>query len=81
MNPRSAVANVERRGHKFVRSFLWQLGDEYDIPEFLTRPVKLNYPEGHRVRAVTHRMVEAEDIDLALDRILGVVQEFPAGLS
>ncbi len=39
--------------------------------------VRLNYPEGPRVRAVTHRMVSAEDIDWALDRIQSILLEFP----
>ena len=43
--------------------------------------VKLNYPEGPRVRAVTHRTVEAEDVDWALGRMQDVVREFPAGVS
>lgn len=51
------------------------------IDRLRERGVKLNYPSRPTIRAVTHRMVEAEDIDLALDRIRDVVQEFPAGLS
>ena len=38
--------------------------------------VKLNYPEGPRVRAVTHRMVEAEDVDRALDATREVMRGF-----
>ncbi len=51
------------------------------IDHLREKDVKLNYPEGPRLRAVTHRMVEAEDIDRALDRMQDVVQEFPTGLS
>ncbi len=43
--------------------------------------VKLNYPSGTRIRAVTHRMVEAVDVDWALDRMHTVLQEFLAGAS
>ncbi len=43
--------------------------------------VKLNYPSGSRIRAVTHRMVEAEDVDRALATIHSVMQEFLKGAS
>lgn len=39
------------------------------------RGVKFTYPGGRRVRAVTHRMVGAEDIDEALSRIETLVKE------
>lgn len=37
--------------------------------------VRLNYPEGPKIRAVTHRMIEAEDVDWALERMQHVVRE------
>ena len=47
------------------------------IDRLWERGVKLNYPEGPRIRAVTHRMIEAEDVDWALERVQDVVQELP----
>ncbi len=48
-------------------------------PDFIqlmaARGVRFTYPGGRRVRAVTHRMVGAEDIDEALDRVEVVVGE------
>ncbi|MCK9357940.1 MAG: aminotransferase class I/II-fold pyridoxal phosphate-dependent enzyme [Dehalococcoidia bacterium] len=49
------------------------------IDRLFERGVKLNHPEGPRVRAVTHRMVEAEDVDWALEQMREVVEEFRAG--
>lgn len=49
------------------------------IDRLYERGVKLNHPEGPRVRAVTHRMVEAEDVDWALERMGEVVREFGVG--
>lgn len=40
--------------------------------------VKLNYADGPRVRAVTNRMVEAADIDRAVDIAASVAREFRA---
>ena len=48
------------------------------IDRLRERGVQPNYPSKPTIRAVTHRMVEAVDIDLALGRIRSVVQEFPA---
>ena len=45
----------------------------HTAPDFIramvSREVRFTYPGGRRVRAVTHRMVDAEDIDEALNRI------------
>jgi len=46
------------------------------IDRLWQRGVRLNHPEGPRVRAVTHRMVEAEDVAFALEQIRQVVAEF-----
>lgn len=45
------------------------------IDRLYERGVKLNYPEGPRIRAVTHRMIEAEDVDWALQRMEDVARE------
>ncbi len=45
------------------------------IQQMAARGVRFTYPGGRRVRAVTHRMVGAEDIDEALDRVEAVVGE------
>jgi urease gamma subunit len=45
------------------------------IDRLYERGVKLNYPEGPRIRAVTHRMIEAEDVDWALERMEDVARE------
>ncbi len=47
------------------------------IDRLFTVGVRLNHPEGPRVRAVTHRMVSADDVDWALERIESVLLEFP----
>jgi threonine aldolase len=45
----------------------------FEAPHFIemmqSRGVKFTYPGGHRVRAVTHRMISQDDIDEALKRI------------
>jgi threonine aldolase len=43
------------------------------------RGVKVNYPSRPRIRAVTHRMVAAEDVDRALGIIEDVTKDFTAG--
>ena len=74
-SPEKTLSNIGMFGlpsHIPPRAFIDRLRE---------KGVKLNYPSRPRVRAVTHRMVEAEDIDRALDRIQSVVQEFRAGPS
>ena len=46
------------------------------VDGMLERGVKMSHREGPRFRAVTHRMVEAEDVDRALDAIREVVTAF-----
>jgi len=46
------------------------------IDRLFERGVRLNYPEGPRIRAVTHRMVSAEDVDWALGQMREVASEF-----
>ncbi len=45
------------------------------IDRLRQRGVRLNYPVGPRVRAVTHRMISAEDVDRALELIGEVAQQ------
>ncbi|MCK5584972.1 hypothetical protein KAJ02_02765, partial [Candidatus Bipolaricaulota bacterium] len=46
------------------------------IDRLSDKGVKLNYPEGPRIRAVTNRMVETEDIDRVLEQMQLVMREF-----
>lgn len=74
-SPEKTVSNIvmfSLPAHVPPRAFIDRLRE---------RGVKLNYPVGPRVRAVTHRMVGPEDIDWALDRIQDVVQELRSGPS
>ncbi len=74
-SPEKTVTNIVMFGlpsHVPARDFIDRLRES---------GVKLNYPIGSRVRAVTHRMVEDADIDRMLDEIRNVLQEFPAGVS
>lgn len=48
------------------------------IDRLRERGVKLNYPVGARIRAVTHRMVRSGDIDKALARVAEVLEELRA---
>ena len=45
------------------------------MPAMDTRGVRVLYRGGRRIRAVTHRMVSAADIDEALTRIEQVIKE------
>jgi threonine aldolase len=49
------------------------------IDHLYERGVKLNHREGPRVRAVTHRMVSAEDVDWAIELMREVAGEFRGG--
>lgn len=69
-SPENTVTNIvmfSPPSHVPPRAFIDRLRD---------RGMKLNYPVGPRIRAVTHRMVQAEDIDWAAGRLRDVVQEF-----
>ncbi|MFW6149967.1 MAG: low-specificity L-threonine aldolase [Chloroflexota bacterium] len=69
-SPESTLTNIVMFSlplHMPPRAFIDRLRD---------RGVKLNYPVGPRIRAVTHRMVQADDIDWAIGRMRDVVQEF-----
>ena len=67
-----------------VQTNLVYFGLPLDVParsfaeRLRERGVKLNSLGESRVRAVTHRMVEAEDIDRTLDAIRDVVEEMRA---
>ena len=82
----SQIPGIECAPEKTVTNIvMFSLPSHLPARDFIDRlretGVKLNYPAGRRVRAVTHRMVEAGDIDQALDRIASVLQEFTADAS
>ena len=49
------------------------------IDRLFARGVRLNHPEGPRIRAVTHRMVSADDVDWALTQVREVAKELQEG--
>jgi len=49
------------------------------IDRLRERGVRLNYPAGARIRAVTHRMISAQDVDQVLAHIRAVMHELDAG--
>jgi threonine aldolase len=55
--------------HVPARPFVDRLGE---------KGVKVNYPSRPRIRAVTHRMIETEDVDRALSIVEDIAKDFPA---
>ncbi|MBN1151601.1 MAG: threonine aldolase, partial [Dehalococcoidia bacterium] len=82
----SQIAGVSCSPEKTVTNIvMFDLPPHIPTNEFIqrlqVRGVKLGAMEGPRVRAVTHRTIDAEDVDWALGTIRKVMQGFAGRVS